>query len=753
MTSPLPILLIYSIVVLVQAAGVGAGDVPVRKVVYGLPAVQKSDSEAVHRNLRQAGVDAVFVPPDRDSIAFYRKKGYRVYLAFNAFGGKDGWKRHPDSVPVMADGMSMDRKPGLRGFGGMCPTHEGGRLERLAELSRWVTSFGGSDGIDGVFLDFIRYPGYWESPDPELIDTCYCDRCMARFSADTGICLPDIPASQRADWIGRNHHRSVWAAWKVERILSFIREARAVLQANPSGRKLVLGLFTVPFTEYERQAALSAVLGQDVRRMAELVDVVSPMLYPGLMGKPASWVGRMVGYYGEMLAASPCRLWPILQATDCAVELFDRSLAAVRDAGAEAVSVYSFSGMDAAKWGALADIAPLPNLVLNPELQPFEGQPSAEPLAWRKLSNRAASSGFFVIHQQPFAAVGLRPGVMEPIGWEAETAACLPGERYRFSALFLRSHFENGVYPELRLWGKDMRLNTHLLQGRFQPIAFDIDCPKGGEDSPVLRLINRHPSETFWMAQPAIRRVVPYALDDRPQPVSVPLLSADASFPIGVYGAEAADFPELKRLGVDTVFVSAGGAGQEEGVLQRALAAGLTPIVSLPEDPVRMTDGLERLAQAHAQGDIALYAADEPEIHGTSPRRLEEVYREIRSRFPRSVVTMAVVRPQAVAEFRHAADLFLIDPYPVPSMPMIWLSDAIDEAAGAVGTGRLAAVIQAFGGPEHAVWGWPRMPSRTEMECLSYLALVHGVRAVFFYAWKEARQTEQGRADLSAVIE
>uniref|UniRef100_A0A7C4MPR7 Beta-galactosidase trimerisation domain-containing protein n=1 Tax=Desulfatirhabdium butyrativorans TaxID=340467 RepID=A0A7C4MPR7_9BACT len=732
-----------------QAFASQAADRPVTKVVYGLPAVHASDAEAIDRNLRLAGVDAVFVPADRDTIGFYRKKGYRVYLAFNAFGGKNGWKRHPDGVPVTADGVSMDRKAGLRGFGGVCPTHEAYRRERLLELSRWVSAFGGPDGIDGVFLDFIRYPGYWESPDPELIDSCYCDRCMRRFAEEAGVAVPALAPEERAGWI-KAHGRKAWADWKVGVILSFIREARTLLEGNASGRKLDLGVFTVPYTAYEKQAALSTLLGQDVLQMASLVDVVSPMLYPGLMGKPAGWVGRMVSYWQEMLAAGTCALWPILQATDGSAEMFSRSLDEVQAAGGGTVSVYSFSGFDSAKWQALAAFKPLPDLIVNPQMAPSEAH-FPDPFAWGKRPFGEDTNGLFVSRQKPFAALGLRPAIHFPIGWETTTAACIPGETYRFSALFLRSRFENGVYPELRLWGRDMLLNTHLLQGRFQPIAFDIRCPESGqEDEPILRWTNRHPSETFWMAKPSIRRVVPSGVEERP--VSEPALLADGSFPIGVYGAEADDFPELKRIGVDAVFVSSGGSGKVD-MVSRALAAGLQPIVVLPEDPVRMTDALEGLNQAHGGRQPAFYAADEPEIHGTSPRRLEEVYREIRERFPRSVVTMAVVRPQAVAEFRYAADLYLVDPYPVPSMPMIWLSDAIDEAAGAVGIGRVGAVVQAFGGPEHAAWGWPRMPSRAEMKGLTYLALVHGARAIFYYSWKEAARTEQGRADLAAVIE
>lgn len=176
-------------------------------------------------------------------------------------------------------------------------------------------------------------------------------------------------------------------------------------------------------------------------------------------------------------------------------------------------------------------------------------------------------------------------------------------------------------------------------------------------------------------------------------------------------------------------------------------------MLSLPEEPISFNAALKRLSEWGSSRRLAFYLADEPEIHGVSSFRIEAMYQEIRTRFPMSVVTMAIVRPQAVSEFSHAADFFLVDPYPVPSMPMIWLSDAIDTAKAAVGSSRVGAVVQAFGGVEHAVYGWPRMPSLQEMTCLTYLSLIHGAKAVFFYSWKEAIRTKQGRMDLTAVIE
>ena len=61
-----------------------------------------------------------------------------------------------------------------------------------------------------------------------------------------------------------------------------------------------------------------------------------------------------------------------------------------------------------------------------------------------------------------------------------------------------------------------------------------------------------------------------------------------------------------------------------------------------------------------------------------------------------------MLRPQMVAEYRDAADVFMLDPYPVPNMPMTWLSDSLEEAARQVPRERLWAVIQAFGGDKWA---------------------------------------------------
>jgi hypothetical protein len=110
---------------------------------------------------------------------------------------------------------------------------------------------------------------------------------------------------------------------------------------------------------------------------------------------------------------------------------------------------------------------------------------------------------------------------------------------------------------------------------------------------------------------------------------------------------------------------------------------------------------------------------------------------------------MAIIRPWVCAEYAQSTDFFMLDQYPVPFMPMTWLSDSMDEAAEQVGRKRLGSVIQAFGGqsrPDH-----PRPPTWREMDCLAFLSLVHDSQGVFFFTYSQVGKTAQGRDKLAKV--
>ena len=65
---------------------------------------------------------------------------------------------------------------------------------------------------------------------------------------------------------------------------------------------------------------------------------------------------------------------------------------------------------------------------------------------------------------------------------------------------------------------------------------------------------------------------------------------------------------------------------------------------------------------------------------------------------------------------------------------------------------RLAAVVQAFGGDRWRDVGWPRLPTWQEMDCLAFLSVVQGARAIFFYTYPEIGRTDEGREALGRVV-
>lgn len=222
-------------------------------------------------------------------------------------------------------------------------------------------------------------------------------------------------------------------------------------------------------------------------------------------------------------------------------------------------------------------------------------------------------------------------------------------------------------------------------------------------------------------------------------------------FPIGVFGANRANLEAIRSLAVNTALI--GGEGES---LAETVAAcrrlGLRCTIAVPRDVEDLRFWSDALAGAVQPGEVSFYVNDEPELTSFPVGRAEDIRRLLANRFPGADTLMAVVRPQAVGEYRRAARFFLLDQYPVPHMPMRWLSDSLDEAAAWVGRERLMAVVQAFGGEGEAGMGWPRRPTWEEMDCLAFLAVIHGVRGIYFYSFAEMGKTREGRDALGRVV-
>jgi len=402
-----------------EAAGPGTtaaqGKGAALRGMYGVPGVPAGDPARTEDKLRSGGINAVFVPGDETAVQWFKSRGYKVFISVNAFGGRGPWKRWPDSRPVTAAGRPYGEDlPQERAIGGVCPTHPGWRAERLRHIDTLLKRLG--PHADGIWLDFIRYPGLWERTGAAAYypDTCYCPRCRRLFLehlAATGkrpaVSLTAMEAPAAAAWI-RKHRAREWRQWKQEQILSFVREVRklrdertgggapphgktatgagaavdsggaaivagqdeaaartATGAERSSGRPFLLGAFLVPWTKGEREGAVSWILGQDPFALGGLVDVVSPMVYHRMVGRSPAWVGEMTAYYRETM---PAAVWPIIQSEDTGAAEFLAAVNAAAAGGADGILVYSYRGMKADLWAPLRSFRLRENLLPNPDL-------------------------------------------------------------------------------------------------------------------------------------------------------------------------------------------------------------------------------------------------------------------------------------------------------------------------------------------------------------------------------------------------
>lgn len=108
----------------------------------------------------------------------------------------------------------------------VCPSRETYRNAKIAELSDLIRKL----NPDGISIDFIRQFVFWEMiyPDrkPESIDmACFCDNCLAGFSKQQGISIPDTcrTTSEKADYVLTNYSDK-WDIFRCDLIATMVKE-------------------------------------------------------------------------------------------------------------------------------------------------------------------------------------------------------------------------------------------------------------------------------------------------------------------------------------------------------------------------------------------------------------------------------------------------------------------------------------------------------------------------------------------------
>jgi hypothetical protein len=223
---------------------------------------------------------------------------------------------------------------------------------------------------------------------------------------------------------------------------------------------------------------------------------------------------------------------------------------------------------------------------------------------------------------------------------------------------------------------------------------------------------------------------------------SSPLLPArtlEGFFPLGIYRVPIEALGEIERVGFNAVQTYKRDAEFLKEYIKRAKDLGLKVMIPYPdgEDPKTLHAFLDEVKASWAI--LAWYLADEPEGRGGAPTHIWRWRRFLRTYtpFPGAVV---LVRASRAWDYAPATDILMVDPYPIPQMPITWLSDSLEEAKQGGGGRPVWAVIQAFDWSavplEDGPRAWGRYPTYEEERCLSYLSLVHGAEGLFYYTFE-----------------
>lgn len=309
----------------------------------------KTDS-AIIIWLKEMGFNAVFCrPKEKSLIESLHKAGIKVYVEYSLFVGEGLWQKYPLGRPVTSEGKPLKK---YNWYAGVNPTVKEVRSEKLKGIRSLVEE----TEVDGIWLDFIRWPCHWEVPEPEILQTSFDEPTIKKFAADAGLStllkLESTPV--RADKIIKDH-LDKWTRWKCEQITSFVAETRKI--ADSAKSKILLGAFTVPWTDSDHNGAIKTIIGQDYEALGKHLDVVSPMVYHRLCNRPADWIGEATTAISEKVT---CDTWPVVLLADEPVKLPPLELekaikTALKAKGSNGIILFSMRDLDSDKARVIKD--------------------------------------------------------------------------------------------------------------------------------------------------------------------------------------------------------------------------------------------------------------------------------------------------------------------------------------------------------------------------------------------------------------
>jgi hypothetical protein len=232
-----------------------------------------------------------------DAAAFdaCAQAGIAACVEFKTF--RADFAQHPELVPTGVDGEPIRYG---RAVQGVCLSQQEFLDETEEHLRAGLQSF----RPVGIWLDYLTYAGWFEVPEPDLQESCFCAACIADFCEATRIDAT-TPAAILAT------AQAQWTRHKCERVARFARYYADMIRTQLPG--CVVGAYMCPWTPAEFDGALTRIFAQDYELFAPAIDFFTPLIYGEKSGRAANW-GRQFLEQAEEFVPAARKVQLILEA-------------------------------------------------------------------------------------------------------------------------------------------------------------------------------------------------------------------------------------------------------------------------------------------------------------------------------------------------------------------------------------------------------------------------------------------------------
>ncbi|KAA3655885.1 MAG: hypothetical protein DWQ04_32690 [Chloroflexi bacterium] len=284
---------------------------------YGSPVLE------VAEQLPGYGVNAVWFH-GFDAQAFNRCAQHNLAACVEFKTFRADFTQRPDLIPIGVDGKPIRYGDLVQG---VCLSKADFIAETEGALLHGLKNFQPA----GIWLDYLTYAGWFETPNPDLQESCFCPDCIADFCNTTNLdaANPETILTE---------HALRWEQHKCQRIASFATHYAELIKSHLPD--CIVGAYMCPWTPAEFDRALTRIFAQDYALLAPAIEVFTPLIYANKSGRKPNW-GRTFLEQSASFIPADHRVQIILDALD-----FPASLEAVAASPTPGWGIQLFGGVN-----------------------------------------------------------------------------------------------------------------------------------------------------------------------------------------------------------------------------------------------------------------------------------------------------------------------------------------------------------------------------------------------------------------------